>query len=74
MDLMLTTRQQLVMFLATLAITAVVVASDVLAQYCWGSPNTYSGVWKRLFGSYGSLWAALLFWLGYLAGHLTPAN
>jgi len=62
------------MFLATLAITAVVVSSDVLAQQFWGSQNTYSGVWKRLFGSYASLWVAFIFWLGYLAGHLTPAN
>lgn len=68
------TREQLTMFVATLAITAVVIASDVAAHHIWGAENTYSGTWLRLFSRYGSLWAAFLFWLGVLAGHLMPSR
>jgi LPS O-antigen subunit length determinant protein (WzzB/FepE family) len=53
-----------------LAVTAVVIGYDVLAIRAWGVEASISRVMRQLFGTYPTLFVALVFWLGILIGHI----
>lgn len=52
------------------AVAVLVVGYDVLAIHAYGVEASISRVLRRLFGLHPTLFAALVFWLGVLVGHI----
>lgn len=52
------------------AITTLVIGYDLLVIRAWGVDSSISHVVRRLFVACPSLWAAFVFWLGVLVGHI----
>ncbi len=53
-----------------IAMTALVIGYDLLAIRAWGVEASISRVMRRLFAVHPTLFAALVFWLGVLVGHI----
>ena len=52
------------------AVTVLVIGYDVLAIHANGVEASISRVLRRLFGRHPTLFAAMVFWLGVLVGHI----
>jgi Na+/H+ antiporter NhaD/arsenite permease-like protein len=53
-----------------MAVTVLVVGYDLLAIHAYGVEASISRVLRRLFGRHPTLFAAMVFWLGIIVGHI----
>ena len=53
-----------------LAVTIIVIGYDVMAIHAYGVEASISRVLRRLFAWHPTLFAAMVFWLGVLVGHI----
>jgi hypothetical protein len=53
-----------------IVVTVMVIGYDIVAIRTWGVDASISRVMRRLFGASPTLFAAIVFWLGLLVGHI----
>jgi hypothetical protein len=64
------TQSQWLTLAFVVVVTILVIGYDLLAIHAYGVEASISRVLRRLFGRHPTLFAAIVFWLGVLVGHI----